>query len=76
MKSYILLSKRKLSHLELSSDGKVMGACWKSEMQKLIFAHIKDVDMVRTCEVDLVYDGMAKVSPLVKSFITLYPMLE
>jgi hypothetical protein len=27
VKSYILLSKRRLSHLELSFDGKVMGAC-------------------------------------------------
>ncbi len=71
VKSYILLSKRRLSHLELSFDGKVMGACCKSEMQKLIFARIKDVDMVRTREVDLVYYGMAEVSPLVKSFVTL-----
>jgi hypothetical protein len=45
-------------------------------MQKLIFARIKDVDMVRTREVDLVYYGMAEVSPLVKSFVTLYPMFK
>ncbi len=76
VKSYILLSKRRLSYLELSFDGKVMGQCWKSEMQKLIFARIKDVDMVRTREVDLVYYSMAEVSPLVKSFVTLYPMFK
>jgi hypothetical protein len=45
-------------------------------MQKLIFARIKDVDMVQTREVDLVYYGMAEVSPLVKSFVTLYPMFK
>jgi hypothetical protein len=53
-----------MSHIELSSHGKVTGAFWKSEMQKLIFARIKDVDMVRTREVDIAYYGMAEVSPL------------
>jgi hypothetical protein len=57
-----------MSHIELSSHGKVTGACWKSEMQKLIFARIKDVDMVRTREVDIAYYGMAEDVRVMGSF--------
>ncbi|CAK9198827.1 unnamed protein product [Sphagnum troendelagicum] len=38
------------------------------EMQKLIFARIKDVDMVQTREVDLVYYGMAEDVRVMGSF--------
>ncbi|CAK9217699.1 unnamed protein product [Sphagnum jensenii] len=38
------------------------------EMQKLIFARIKDVDMVRTREVDIAYYGMAEDVRVMGSF--------